>query len=164
MNRTTADMEKIYSEYHEKVLHYITQKVPNPHDAEDLVSCVFLKVYQKLETFDGNKASVSTWIYTITRNTVIDFYRTAKAFSEIPETLANDYSVDEKLINEETLEILYSALKRLDERSRDIIILHYYSGITLKEIARRMNMSYANVKVTHNKALNKLKKFMPGIC
>lgn len=161
MTPTTADMEKIYAEYHEKVLHYIAQKVPNPHDAEDLVSCVFLKVYQKLDAFDGEKASVSTWIYTVARNTVIDFYRTSKAFSEIPESLGYGEPIDGKILNKEMLEALYSCLKRLDERSRDIIILHYYSGITLKGIADKMNMSYANVKIIHKKVLNTLKAFMP---
>lgn len=163
MNRTTADMEKIYTEYHEKVAHYIAQKVPNPHDAEDLVSCVFVKVHQKLDTFDSGKASVSTWIYTIARNTVIDFYRTAKMFSEIPENFAYSDPIDEQIANEEMLAALSAALERLDERERDMIILHYYNGITLKEIAERMHMSYANAKVIHNKALHKLKKLIPGM-
>ena len=41
-------------------------KVTNRHDAEDLVSDVFLKAYEKYPTFDADRASVSTWLYTIT--------------------------------------------------------------------------------------------------
>lgn len=147
------EKNKIYIDYRQKVAWYIAGKVPNPQDAEDLVSCVFMKVFQKLDTFDESKASLSTWIFTITRNTVYDFYGTRKDFSELPEDIADDGKIDENLLNEEMLEQLADALESLDERSRDLIILHYYSGLTLKEIADRMQMSYPNAKVIHKKAL-----------
>ena len=122
------EKNKIYTDFHKKVARYIAGKVPNPQDAEDLVSCVFMKVFQKLDTFDESKASLSTWIFTITRNTVYDFYGTRKDFSELPEDIATDSNIDENLLNEEMLEQLADALESLDERSRDLIILHYYSG------------------------------------
>ena len=154
------EKNKIYTDFHKKVTRYVTGKIPNPQDAEDLVSCVFMKVFQKLDTFDESKASLSTWIFTITRNTVYDFYGTRKDFSELPEDIADDGKIDENLLNEEMLEQLADALESLDERSRDLIILHYYSGLTLKEIADRMQMSYPNAKVIHKKALRALQAFL----
>ena len=70
MNRT-EEREALYTAYSEKVRGYVFGKVTNRHDAEDLVSDVFLKAYEKYPTFDADRASVSTWLYTITRNTVI---------------------------------------------------------------------------------------------
>ena len=75
MNRT-EEREALYTAYSEKVRGYVFGKVANRHDAEDLVSDVFLKAYEKYPTFDADRASVSTWLYTITRNTVIDYFRT----------------------------------------------------------------------------------------
>ncbi len=49
-----------------------------------------------------------------------------------------------------------SADTELDERARSLIIFHYYNGATLKSIADDMNMSYANAKVIHKKALRSL--------
>ena len=69
---TLCDRERVYLDYRDKVRRYISGKVRNIHDIEDLTSDVFVKVYEKLEKFDGEKASVSTWVYTITRNTVIE--------------------------------------------------------------------------------------------
>ena len=157
------EKNKIYTDFHKKVTRYIAGKVPNPQDAEDLVSCVFMKVFQKLDTFDESKASLSTWIFTITRNTVYDFYGTRKDFSELPEDIATDSNIDENLLNEEMLEQLADALESLDERSRDLIILHYYDGLTLKEIADRMQMSYPNAKVIHKKALRAMQEFLGDI-
>lgn len=157
---TLCDRERVYLDYRDKVRRYISGKVRNIHDIEDLTSDVFVKVYEKLEKFDGEKASVSTWVYTITRNTVIDFYRTNKTCEELPETLVSDDGVDENVIREESLSELCDALESLDERSRDLIIFHYYKGLTLKEIAEKMSISYSYTKLLHNNALAKLKDFL----
>ena len=69
---------QIYLDYHDKVSSYVRGKIQDHHEAEDIVSSVFVKVYQKLESFDPVKASLSTWVYAITRNTVVDYYRTRR--------------------------------------------------------------------------------------
>lgn len=65
-----TNAEQIYLQYHDKVRAYVRGKIQDPHDVEDLVSAVFMKIVQKLDSYDPAKASVSTWVYTITRNTV----------------------------------------------------------------------------------------------
>ena len=75
---------EIYKDYHGKVFGYIISQVSNSDLAEDLCEDVFLKVYEKLDTFDETKASISTWIYTIARNTLTDYYRTRKPFRDNP--------------------------------------------------------------------------------
>ena len=55
----TMAAEDIYISYHDKVSAYIRGKLDNHHDAEDLVSQVFEKVYGKIHTFDESKASLS---------------------------------------------------------------------------------------------------------
>ena len=62
------DAGQIYEEFQPKVRAYVRGKIHDPHDAEDLVSAVFMKVVQKLDSYDPAKASVSTWVYTIARN------------------------------------------------------------------------------------------------
>lgn len=161
MTATEQFKEEIYREYHGKVLSYLRSRILNRETSEDLASDVFLKVYEKLDSFDDTKASISTWIYTITRNTLTDYFRTRKVFSEIPETVADESSeIEESLCEEETMDQLASALEKLDERERDILILRFYSGKTLKEIAEGMGISYAYVKVLQNKALASMKKLM----
>lgn len=151
---------EIYEKFHPKVLSYINDKVNNHHLSEDLCSDVFLKVYEKIDTFDDSKASVSTWIYTITRNTLTDYYRTRKiSGGEIPEFLDDGTSLEDDVCNDETLDTLADALEKLDERERDIVVLYYYSGKTLKEIADIIGISYSYTKLLRNNALSRLKKF-----
>lgn len=150
---------KLYQDFYQKVLGYINGKVNNYTLAEDLCSDVFLKVYEKIDTFDETKASLSTWIFTITRNRLTDYFRTRHVAGEIPETLAEDNSFEDDVCNGEMLETLADALEKLDTRERDIIIFHYYSGMTLKDVAEKMGISYSYVKLLHNNALAALKNF-----
>ena len=124
-------------------------KIQDPHDVEDLVSAVFMKIVQKLDSYDPAKASVSTWVYTITRNTVTDHFRTRRTLVAL-----EDYMVDEQ-----PEELTADALLALKEKARDLIVLHYYTGHTLKETAEMMGMSYINAKVIHKKALESLRAF-----
>lgn len=157
---TNEQKQAIYCAYHGKVCGYIRSKINNAQDAEDLAADAFVKVYEKLDTFDETKASLSTWIYTITRNTLTDYFRTRRSFEEIPETLEGGSSVEESVCNGEMLDALAKALESLNERERYIIILRFYKGKTLTEIARQMGISYAYVKVLQNKAFDVLKKYL----
>ncbi len=159
MIKDDAFKAKIYEDYYKKVYSYLLGQVNDSYLAEDLASDVFLKVYEKLDLYDETKASISTWIFTIARNKLTDYYRGRTVFGEIPETMADGSDIEEDMCNNEMLEILAGALEKLDERERDIIILHYYSGVTLKEIGQRLGISYAYVKILHNKALSSLKNF-----
>ena len=154
---TEAQKTQIYADFSPKVMGYILHKVDKRQLAEDLCADVFVKVYESLGTFDETKASLSTWIYTITRNTLIDYYRTHRVFDEVPETLTANESIEDDLIRDEMLEALADALEKLDVRQRDLILFHYYRGLTLKEIGERMGISYAYVKLLHNNALQNLR-------
>jgi len=147
--------EDIYLAYHAKVSAYVQGKVDHYQDVEDLVSQVFEKVYGKLHTFDERKASLSTWIYTITCNTVTDYYRTRRIHASYDES----YELSAPEQDRDVLDTLADALMTLKERERDLILLHYYKGLTLKEAADKMGMSYINAKVIHKKALSGLKTY-----
>ncbi|MBQ7470754.1 MAG: sigma-70 family RNA polymerase sigma factor [Pseudobutyrivibrio sp.] len=158
---TTLTNEEIYEQYHDKVFAYIRNHVNQIEDAEDLCSDVFIKIYSKIDTFDASKASISTWIYAMTSNTVIDFYRTNHVHSEIPEDLAEEKSlIEDEVLNNENLECLAKALKALPQEQMDIIVLRYYRGLTLQEVAEQMNLSYGVTKLRHREALGRLKDLL----
>ena len=157
---TDTQKEAIYRDYHGKVSGYIRSKTNSPQDAEDIAADVFLKVYEKLDSFDESKASLSTWIYTITRNTLTDYYRTRRVFEGVPETQEDDFCVEDEICDAEMLETLADALEALEERERDIVILRFDSGKTLREISSQMGISYAYVKILQNKAFEKIRNFL----
>ena len=156
-----TNAEQIYLQYHDKVRAYVRGKIQDPHDVEDLVSAVFMKIVQKLDSYDPAKASVSTWVYTITRNTVTDHFRTRRTLMALEDYMADEAPEE---LNDGVLDSLADALLALKEKERSLIVLHYYTGHTLKEVAEMMGMSYINAKVVHKKALNSLRAFFQKAC
>lgn len=88
-------------------------------EAEDLAQNVFVKVFQNYESFDESKASVSTWIYTITHNTAINYYKSMKfrQTADIPDNYSEEVTEDfvEGLVQRELQGKLADALEQLDE-------------------------------------------------
>jgi len=154
----TADLDRIYTEYSGKVMGYIRARIRSSAEAEDLHSEVFEKVLKKIGEFDPSKASLNTWIFTITRNTVIDHFRRTKPSEELDENLSDNVELDEDLLNTETLSELAAALRKLPQQMMDIIVLRYYDGKPLTEIAEMMNLSYGAVKLRHQNAVLMLRQ------
>ena len=158
--KTPLSQEEVYKQYSEKVLAYIRYRVTTPEDAEDLQANVFYKVYRQWDKYESEKSSISTWIYTIARNEVIDYYRTRHTAEEVPEDLKDTSETEEEILENETLEELAKALDLLDARERDLIVLHYYKNETLRRIAEMMNLSYDQTKNIHYKALKHMRNLL----
>ena len=151
------DRERLYKEFYPKVAGYVRYKV-SPGEAEDVISNVFLKIYSNLDSFDESKASLSTWIYSITHNTVVDHWK-----REVKRPL----SLDDHLCHisgqgnmDDMLQALTDALGKLTEIQREIVILHYYSGLQHTEIAEKLNLSPANTRKICSLALESLRKIL----
>ncbi len=157
-------MEKIYLEYREKVFRYVRGKVRNLADAEDVTSEIFLKVQTSLSSYDEEKATLSTWIYTITHNAVCNYYReqSKRALSLDENALHSDTDdgVMTEIENEILKENLAKALETLTEREQDIIVLYYYHEIPLRDIAIKMGITYTNAKFIKHNAIAKLRLAM----
>ena len=150
---TADEKERLYTGYKDKVLSYIRSRIFNLSDAEDLCEDVFVKAFSSSDSYDPNKASAGTWLYVITKNTVIDYCRRFHLTEEIPEELPDSGAPEDGIIDAETLEELASALEKLPTEFTDVIVLHYYDGMPLTEIAAALNVSYGAVKIRHNKAI-----------
>ena len=160
MNEDRLTAERVYREYYPRILGYVRSKLSSPQEAEDVCSSAMLKIVRGLPTFDPEKSSLSTWIYTIVRNTLTDHYRSRRSHEELGEDIPYEGDDFEEILQEERLEELAAALEKLPQRERDVIILHYYSGISLREISEAIGMSYSNMKIIHRKALAGLKKHL----
>lgn len=157
-------MEKIHLEYREKVFRYVRGKVASTADAEDVTSEIFLKVLSSLDSYDEEKATLSTWIYTITHNAVCNYYREeckrALTLDENALYSSRDDDVMAEIENEILKENLAIALETLTEREQDIIVLYYYHALPLQDIAIKMGITYTNAKFIKHQAINKLKHIM----
>ena len=155
------DIGLIYTQYCDKVSRFVRYKIYNTIDVEDIVQTVFLKVYSNLDQYDETKASLSTWIYTITHNTVYDYLKDKRdhpVLELIDNTVDSAEEPDDSLLNKEALEELACALEKLPQKERDVIILIYYHGKPKTEVAKILAISYGQLRYLHDKALSRLKE------
>lgn len=153
--------EELFSKYRNKVFGYIFNRIHNYAEAEDLTSDVFAKVVAHIDDYDPTKASHSTWIFVITRNTLIEHFRKQRITEDIDELQipVSDEPIDDVIMAEQQ-ELLAKALGELPEKMRDIIVARYYHGFRFAKIAEIMGMTEANARVTHGRALAKLREII----
>ncbi|MBR4464940.1 MAG: sigma-70 family RNA polymerase sigma factor [Treponema sp.] len=158
------DKDTIYRQYHDKVLHYIIGKNINLFEADDVCQTVFIKIFNNIDRFDETKASISTWVYTITQNAVIDYFRSKGRSKEgggiVSEDIVYVDTSFDHILNQETLSELSLALEKLSERDRNLIIYMYYDGMTMKAAAEKLGISYANAKIIIKKSFATLRKHL----
>jgi RNA polymerase sigma factor (sigma-70 family) len=118
-------------------------------DAEDLVSEIFIKVYENLGRYRPEHA-FSTWLYRIAANHILDWQRRRrreKGFEEIDERIPDRaIPTDERAVRTETSERVRRLLPRLEEKYRSILILMHVEGMKVEEIAHLLGLPTGTVK------------------
>lgn len=152
----------LYEQFMPKVYRYISFRIRDDHMVEDLTSTVFEKAFTKFDRFNPQKASFSTWIFTIARNTVIDHYRVYKKDEYLnSEKITNapaDYpSPEDEAIKTENTRRLRVFLARLNKREQEAIILKYSNGMSNREIAEVLNLTETNVGSILCRTIRKLR-------
>ena len=164
-NKGTKDnvetFTELYEHYMPKVFRYISYQVGNMDLAEDLTSAVFEKTLTKLNSYRSNKASFSTWLMTVARNTVIDHYRvkSRKITISIEETFdiaSKEISPEEKVIRKEELQRLDTYLREFSQQEREIISLKFGAELNNRQIAKMLGLSESNAGTKLYRAIRKL--------
>ncbi|MEC2074593.1 sigma-70 family RNA polymerase sigma factor [Metabacillus fastidiosus] len=133
----------------------------NVETAKDIVQTVFIKCYQKLNTFQG-KASIKTWLYRITINQCKDYLRSSYFRRVIPfgmrikDNLESGNNTEEIVLRNNTKLQIEECIKRLSSKYRDVLILYYVQELSIKEIVQVLGISNNTVKTRLRRAKEKL--------
>lgn len=157
------DFIEIYDQYAERIYNFIYYKTHHKETAEDLTSETFVKALSKFDSFDKNKGSLSSWIYRIARNTVIDFYRTKNNIINIDDVwdLSEDSDISQDFDTKEKLKEAKKYLKKLKSNQREIVILRIWEDLSYKEISLITDNTEAGCKMAFMRAMRVLRQEMP---
>lgn len=167
--------EKIQAIYHE--YRYLMKKVSlsyfsDEYTAEDVVSLSLYKLRNYLTQLqDIPSPSAKQYIIRVVKSVAVDYKRKLKKDPSLSldqllvetgfETRSRAPSIEEMLILDESVEHIKAALGQLDKRQHDAVIYHKYFGLTLRETAKRMNISSTStVQYLCQSGLAKLKEAM----
>ncbi|WHH58792.1 RNA polymerase sigma factor [Petroclostridium sp. X23] len=163
-----SDFEKMYEEYFPKIYNYIFFRLLNKEQTEDLVSEIFLKVTQKIFSFDASKASFNTWIFVIAKNTLTDYFRRQKKCVSLDDStnsvlITVDFEEQYKEIVNEDRKILYKALSQLDDRTRQVLYLKYFGELNNREISKVTGINESTVSTIFVRGKKKMKELLIGM-
>jgi len=158
----TTAFATLVDKHKDMVFTICVKIVRKAEDAEELAQDVFLKVYEKLNTFRGD-ARFSTWLYRIAYNAAISKTRKRRLEVEaIDDFTINNYSIDDvreelqAADKEEQQALLNKAMESLSEDDYLIIKLFYLSELPVKDISEITGLSQANVKVKLHRIRKKM--------
>lgn len=144
---------------------FIKKRVNNDQDVEDILQTIFLKIHIHINNLiEMNK--VRGWIYSITRNAIIDFYRSKNHDSDI-ESLSEDILIgvqEEETLNNEISQCLNTMIQYLPEKYKQAIILTEFHNLTQKELADRTGLSVSGAKSRVQRARLLLKEMLMKCC
>lgn len=149
----------VYEHYLPFVYKFVYFRLNSREDAEDLTEKIFFKVWQAMHKYDPEKASFKTWLFTITRRTLIDFYRTHKVSYELKEAfqIGVEDSTKEEIDTHLAMEKIIPVLKSLPEEQAEVITLRFLSQLNAKETAAIMDKSEGAIRVLQHRALKQIR-------
>ncbi|HET8864204.1 MAG TPA: RNA polymerase sigma factor [Gracilimonas sp.] len=172
IDEVLAGNRKVYSQLVNKhapmVFHIVRRFIKSEDEVEELAQQIFVKTYERLETFDG-KSKFSSWLYVISMNHCRDYVknirRKNKNFSEMEshelrDTLGHAITPDHEMENKETNLILYEGLVSITPDYAEAFLMKYRDGLSYKEISEQLNVTVNALKQRVYRAKEELREFM----
>ena len=135
----------IFDEYYKKIESEAAWIIPKS-DAADVASEVMLKIisYAKANA-DPSVKDAGAFVYAMTKNTALDFYRKSKRTSPIEyiESVPDGRADSDGLLDKATIK---NAIDKLSETDRQIAVMFYFYDVKIKSIAKELNMTVSAVK------------------
>jgi len=162
-NPKEQEVSKIWEEFSQSLLGFIRRRVNDPDDAEDILQEVFLKIHTKIDTLEDGDRLVP-WLYQITRNTIIDYYRSRRPADELPESLV----VDPEPVESDPTAQLAAGLREfmtcLPDKYRRALVLTELDGLRQAELAGRMGISVSGAKSRVQRGREMLRQALLECC
>jgi len=173
----TEALRELIERHQRAVINTIHRAIGDASEAEDLAQRVFVQVYRSAKRYKPT-AKFTTWLFTITRNTILNEHRRrsrhpAQSLDALqdpsdpettgwqpPDTSMRDPA--EAAVERELLEKIKQAVQELPEAQRTAVILCRYEGLSYEEIAEVLGCSVSATKSMLHRARLALKDKLRG--
>ena len=155
--------EAIWRKFSPQLKHFILSRVSDESVSDDILQEVFKKIHLHIETLKDS-TKVERWIYQITRNTIIDHYRTQKIEEEIPPDISISEKMPEKIDSKTGFTSIKAIIETLPQPYAQALLLTEFEGLTQKELAQRLDISVSGAKSRVQRARKMLKTKLNEYC
>lgn len=159
----TIASDQLWETFSGSLHQFIRRRVADPHSAEDILQDVFLKIHSQLDTL-RTQERVTSWIYQITRNAIVDYYRSQRPTAELSETLpGTDEMLDDDVMRELS-PCVTAIIAALPAAYGEAVRLTEYQGLSQKALSERLGISFSGAKSRVQRARAKIKEHLLSCC
>ncbi len=155
--------EYLFNRYRDAIHRLFVQRLNGVNDTDDLLQETFIKVYINLQRYSTNY-TFGQWVYTIARNTFIDYVRRRQDDLSIDERFSAPASAaptpEESVINRQQRSQIEHYLERLTPRYRQLILMRFFEEYSYEEIAAKLTLPLGTVKTQIHRAREQMCKFI----
>jgi RNA polymerase sigma-70 factor (ECF subfamily) len=166
IQRDEAAFSELYEAYFDKIYRYITLKIGDRMEAEDMTQQVFLNALKSIASFEQKGSPFSAWLFRIAHNQVVDHLRKKAKRLNVPlEEAAGVVSNDDpQEFTEQNFDIeqLNQATKSLTPLQSEVISLRFASELSTREVARIMGKREGAIKALQHSAIEALRRSLTG--
>lgn len=167
-SRDGQAMLALYDKYGGLLYSVIFRAVPDRATAEDLVQETFLRIWNRVHTFEEEKGRLQGWLVTVARNRAFDYLRSVRNLPIQASARLEDLEQAGCFANKEASRdnpadkiaktaAVRQALKGLSQEQRQVIELTHFEGMTQTEISEKLNKPLGTVKSLVRSALKNLR-------
>lgn len=165
-----STFDEIYDNYHQDIYRFVFYMVKDKQICDDLVQDIYIKILQSISSFRG-ESSRRTWLLSIARHVVIDYFRSQKSkrnyildffnWSEKGESIQDHLPLpDEIVIKNEKVNKVYHYLDKCTSDQKSVLILRFIHSLSIQETAEILNFSISKVKTTQHRGLKVIKRHL----
>lgn len=163
INELSKEKAELIFKEHSTYIYRVALFLTKSNDlADDITQETFIQVFRKYYTFNSSKP-IQPWIYKVALNVTRNMLRKQKwlkFIGKLPENSSLNLVENTVLKTEEENE-LWKEINNLKFKSREMVILHFYSGMKLKEISDSLGIPIGTCKSRLNSALTTLRRQLP---
>ena len=146
--------------YSDMIYGVAMRYVRNPSDAEEVYSDVFYRYFRRQRTFDSEEHR-KAWLLRVTVNASKEYLSNRRYNADLSDDMFGDAVISGSWdTSAEDCIAVRDALKRLDEKYREVIDLYYFSGLKVGEIARMLQKPENTVKSLLSRGREQLKEML----
>jgi len=157
------DITTLWQNLYTPLRSFILRRVREDDVANDILQEVFIKMQLNIGQL-RNPKKINAWIFQIARHAITDYYRQNKSVPVNGNHPTETIAFEEQDLNQQLAIWLPSAIELLPEKYRQAIYLTEIEGLSQKELAKRLGISYSGAKSRVQRGREKLKEVILQCC
>ena len=155
----------LYERYYDRVYRYCRARTQTHEDSADLAQQVFVQAFYNLHRYRPRGSSFAAWLFRIAHNLAIDASRRRRhrtvPWDDVPDMtalVARETGPEEAALRNEELARLRVAISKLSPDQRDILVLRFAAGLSVREIAAVIGKSESATQMRLWRTLQTIRK------